>query len=115
MQVGLATNQLKTNAPYMTTAYGFSVFAILGPLIPGGAILIALVILVVINWKFQKRNQQSVSSASTILKIEMFSLVCARSRGSNSESQHNACAVCVQVWEKKINMMQSSYSQSVTF
>ena len=80
MQVGLATNQLKTNALYMTTAYGFSVFAILGPLIPGGAILIALVILVVINWKFQKRNQQSVSSASTILKIEMYNLVCARSR-----------------------------------
>ena len=25
MQVGLATNQLKTNAPYMTAAYGFSV------------------------------------------------------------------------------------------
>ena len=54
MQVGLATDQLKTNAPYMTTAYGFSVFAILGPLISGGAILIALVILVAINWKFQK-------------------------------------------------------------
>ena len=54
MQVGLATNQLKANAPYMTAAYGFSVFAILGPLISGGAILIALVILVAINWKFQK-------------------------------------------------------------
>ena len=38
----------------MTTAYGFSVFAILGPLISGGAILIALVILVAINLKFQK-------------------------------------------------------------
>lgn len=54
MQVGLATDQLKTNAPCMTAAYGFSVFAILGPLISGGAILIALVILVAINWKFQK-------------------------------------------------------------
>ena len=54
MQVGLATDQLKTNAPYMTTACGFSVFAILGPLISGGAILIALVILVAINLKFQK-------------------------------------------------------------
>ena len=54
MQVGLATNQLKTNALYMTAAYGFSVFAILGPLISGGAILIALVILVAINLKFQK-------------------------------------------------------------
>ena len=54
MQVGLATDQLKANALYMTAAYGFSVFAILGPLISGGAILIALVILVAINWKFQK-------------------------------------------------------------
>lgn len=54
MQVGLATNQLKADALYMTAAYGFSVFAILGLLISGGAILIVLVILVVINWKFQK-------------------------------------------------------------
>ena len=56
MQLGLATNQLKANAPYMTAAYGFSVFAILGPLISGGIILLALVILVAINWKFQKRK-----------------------------------------------------------
>lgn len=54
MQLGLATNQLKANALYMTAAYGFSVFAILGPLISGGIILLALVILVAINWKFQK-------------------------------------------------------------
>lgn len=52
MQVGLATDQLKVNAPYMTAAYRFSVLAILWPLISGGAILIALVILVAINWKF---------------------------------------------------------------
>ena len=32
MQVGLATNQLKADALYMTAAYGFSVFAILGVL-----------------------------------------------------------------------------------
>lgn len=56
MQVGLATDQLKANAPYMTAAYGFSVFAILGPLISGGAIVLALVILVAMNWKFQKRK-----------------------------------------------------------
>ncbi|KAF7125237.1 hypothetical protein CNMCM5793_001415 [Aspergillus hiratsukae] len=54
MQVGLATDQLKANAPYMAAAYGFSVFAILGPLISGGVILFALVIVVAINWKFQK-------------------------------------------------------------
>ena len=35
--------------------------------------------------------------------------------GGKSKSQHNACTVCVQVWEKKINMMQSPYSGSVTF
>ena len=56
MQAGLATDQLKANASYMTAAYGFSVFAILGLLISGGAIPIALVTLVAINWKFQKGN-----------------------------------------------------------
>lgn len=53
MQLGLATNQSKANVPYMTAAYGFSVFAILGPLISGGIILLVLVILVAVNSKFQ--------------------------------------------------------------
>lgn len=56
MQLGLATDHLKENTPYMKAAYGFSVFAILGPLVSGGAILLALVVLVAINWRFQRRK-----------------------------------------------------------
>lgn len=67
MQLGLATDQFKANAPYMTAAYGFSVFAILGPLISGGVILLALVILVAINWKFQKDK-----SAKRFKRIDNF-------------------------------------------
>lgn len=58
MQLGLATDQLKSSPIYMRAAYGFSVFAILGPLISGGVILLALTILVVINWKFQKARSE---------------------------------------------------------
>ncbi|KAK5444167.1 hypothetical protein LTS15_010520 [Exophiala xenobiotica] len=54
MQVGLATNQLKASGSYMAASYGFSVFAIMGPLIAGGFILLALVVVVAINWKFQR-------------------------------------------------------------
>lgn len=56
MQVGLATDRLKASAPYTTAAYGFSVFAIVGPLVSGGVICIVLTTLVVINWRFQKRK-----------------------------------------------------------
>ncbi|KAJ5722865.1 hypothetical protein N7488_000900 [Penicillium malachiteum] len=54
MQLGLSTDQLKANSPYMSAAYGFSVFAILGPLVACGGIFIVLMILVVTNWNFQK-------------------------------------------------------------
>lgn len=100
MQLGLATDQFKANAPYMTAAYGFSVFAILGPLISGGVILLALVILVAINWKFQKDKSAKRFKRIDILKIEMFSLVCARPQVATA-SQHHPCTVCIQVWEKR--------------
>lgn len=54
MQLGLATDQLKGSGPFMAASYGFSVFAIMGPLIAGVFILIALVFVVAINWKFQR-------------------------------------------------------------
>lgn len=41
MQVGLATDQLKANDAFMAVSYGFSVFAILGPLCVFGLILLA--------------------------------------------------------------------------
>lgn len=54
MQVGLATNLLEANAPYLRAAYGFSVFAIVGPLVSGGVIFLVLMVLVAVNWRFQK-------------------------------------------------------------
>lgn len=54
MQVGLATERLEKDRTYMAAAYGFSVFAIIGPIV--GGVLIACVILVVgvVNWRFQR-------------------------------------------------------------
>jgi len=56
MQVGLATDQLKGNDPYIAASYGFSVFAIMGPLVAGFLILLAFVVAVVINWKYQRNK-----------------------------------------------------------
>jgi hypothetical protein len=41
MQVGLATDQLKANDSFMAASYGFTVFAILGPLCIFGLVLLA--------------------------------------------------------------------------
>ena len=41
MQVGLATDQLKANNSFMAASYGFTVFAILGPLCVFGLVLLA--------------------------------------------------------------------------
>ncbi|RDW67568.1 subtilisin-like serine protease [Coleophoma cylindrospora] len=41
MQVGLATDQLKDNRSYQRASYGFSVFAILGPLCAFGTVALA--------------------------------------------------------------------------
>lgn len=54
MQLGLATDQLKTNDSFMAASYGFSVFAILGPLISVGMMLLVLVSIVLVNWRFQR-------------------------------------------------------------
>lgn len=74
MQLGLATDQLKTSPSYMRAAYGFSVFAILGPLISGGIILLALVILVAINWKFQKVRSEERFNYIKPTKVRTFSV-----------------------------------------
>ncbi|KAL4883892.1 hypothetical protein BJY04DRAFT_215784 [Aspergillus karnatakaensis] len=56
MQLGLSTSRLAGDGVYMSAAYGFSVFAILGPLV--GAVGIAVVILGVgaWNWRFMERR-----------------------------------------------------------
>jgi hypothetical protein len=54
MQVGLAMDQLQASHAFMATSFGFTVFAIVGPLIAGLFILGAFVVVVAINWKFQR-------------------------------------------------------------
>ncbi|OAA40079.1 subtilisin-like serine protease [Beauveria brongniartii RCEF 3172] len=51
MQVGLATNKLKENASFHSASYGFAVFSILAPLIAGLLIVVALLVVLVPNWK----------------------------------------------------------------
>ena len=41
MLVGLVTDQLKNNTSFMAAPYGFTVFAILGPLCAFGLVLLA--------------------------------------------------------------------------
>jgi len=50
MQVGLATDALGGNAVFQSVSYGFTVFAILGPIIASGLIIIAFCLLFVNNW-----------------------------------------------------------------
>ncbi|KAL4942951.1 hypothetical protein BDV06DRAFT_221709 [Aspergillus oleicola] len=54
MQVGLATNRLQGNEVYMSAAYGFSIFAILGPLVGGFFVVGSLAVVVVVNWAWQR-------------------------------------------------------------
>lgn len=49
MQVGLSTNELKDNAAFQSASYGFTVFAILGPIIAVSLVLLILLIFVVLN------------------------------------------------------------------
>ncbi|KAI1117740.1 hypothetical protein F5Y14DRAFT_439034 [Nemania sp. NC0429] len=49
MQVGLSTNALKDNAAFHSAAYGFTVFAILGPIIAVSLVLMMLSVFIVLN------------------------------------------------------------------
>ncbi|KAI0399115.1 hypothetical protein F4802DRAFT_590887 [Xylaria palmicola] len=50
MQVGLSTDALKDNGAFQRASYGFTVFAILGPIAAGSLVMFALLIQVVPNW-----------------------------------------------------------------
>ena len=54
MQLGLGTDQLKGDGSFMAASYGFSVFAIIGPLIVISLILLALIVLILVNWRFAR-------------------------------------------------------------
>lgn len=50
MQVGLATKPLADNDAFQAASYGFTVFALLGPLIAATIIVLQFLVLFVINW-----------------------------------------------------------------
>ncbi|KAF2155519.1 hypothetical protein K461DRAFT_274508 [Myriangium duriaei CBS 260.36] len=50
MQVGLATKALGDNDSFQAVSYGFTVFAIIGPLIAVSIVLLAFLVLLVGNW-----------------------------------------------------------------
>ncbi|KAI0009265.1 hypothetical protein F4779DRAFT_627953 [Xylariaceae sp. FL0662B] len=55
MQVGLATNVLRDDNAFNRASYGFTIFAILGPLVILGGIFILVIVFVVFNyWSTQK-------------------------------------------------------------
>ncbi|KAL4799879.1 hypothetical protein BDV19DRAFT_384727 [Aspergillus venezuelensis] len=57
MQVGLATCPLQGDKTYMRAAYGFSIFAILGPLVGVGLVVGCFGVVVVgVNWVWQGRR-----------------------------------------------------------
>ncbi|KAH7129343.1 hypothetical protein B0J13DRAFT_627192 [Dactylonectria estremocensis] len=59
MQVGLATFQLGDNRAFHAAAYGFTVFAILGPLIFAAMALILFFVMLMDNWVTTKANLNS--------------------------------------------------------
>ena len=50
MQVGLATEPLANNDAFQAASYGFTVFALLGPLIAATTIFIQFLVLFITNW-----------------------------------------------------------------
>ncbi|KAI9660554.1 MAG: hypothetical protein M1821_009906 [Bathelium mastoideum] len=63
MQVGLALDELQGNGSFVSAAYGFTIFSILGPLVTAGLIIVTFLFIVVINWVatlrfWEKRSSQ---------------------------------------------------------
>ena len=52
MQVGFGTPQLKENKGFLSASYGFTVFAILGPLVAVGLMLVVFLYLFVGNYRY---------------------------------------------------------------
>jgi len=52
MQVGLGTDRLANNNAFQAASYGFSVFAILGPIGAACLLIVALLFKVIRNWIF---------------------------------------------------------------
>ena len=50
MQVGLATEPLSSNKSFQRASYGFSVFAIISPIIAVGFVVLIAIFMVLANW-----------------------------------------------------------------
>lgn len=59
LQVGLGTDQLKTNHSFMRASYGFTVFSILAPLILGTVVVGVLLVLVLWNGTYALKKRKS--------------------------------------------------------
>ncbi|GAW21827.1 hypothetical protein ANO14919_113520 [Xylariales sp. No.14919] len=70
MQVGLATNALKDDFSFNQASYGFTIFAILGPLVVLGGIFILVLVFVVFNYWSTKAYLRSRSKFYGSLGIE---------------------------------------------
>ena len=67
MQVGLATNELKDDETFHRASYGFTIFAILGPIISVGLVLLSLLGAVVPNMIIAWRARRSPEPPSAVV------------------------------------------------
>ncbi|MCJ1343048.1 hypothetical protein MMC31_001239 [Peltigera leucophlebia] len=66
MQVGLATDRLKNNERFQDASYGFTVFAILSPILAFGILAILLIVLVFFHlWEALKHKKKKSDRTST--------------------------------------------------
>lgn len=70
MQVGLSTNALKDDAAFQRASYGFTVFAILGPIIAVSLVLLVLLVFIVPNWiTARSARRQLEPNSATMTEI----------------------------------------------
>ncbi|KAI1125645.1 hypothetical protein F5Y10DRAFT_294413 [Nemania abortiva] len=65
LQVGLSTNALKDNQAFHNASYGFTVFAILGPIITTLPLILALLVVLVRNWKSARLASRQLEASFT--------------------------------------------------
>ncbi|KAI0872176.1 hypothetical protein GGS24DRAFT_491674 [Hypoxylon argillaceum] len=70
MQVGLSTDALKNNKAFHRVSYGFTVFAILGPIIATLLLLLALIVALVPNWVNAKSATRRLTPSMTTTSNE---------------------------------------------
>jgi hypothetical protein len=74
MQVGLSTDALKDNVAFQQASYGFTVFAILGPIIIVSLVLVVLIIVLIPNWintRSAERQLEPPWPTTTMTSVEI--------------------------------------------